>query len=161
MLHKKWILRYDSVLKKLPRFVNPNFTQYQMFTIHRFPFLGKRFFKRIRKIVGCVTFSHLWRLVIGIASINGRKSFGKFTKLYGHRRTRQALSHFFDSGRVGCAGVFARQCTHDVRQVLSLRYRHESLRIKAEVKTQSAGRFFFCLGVVSDHIASFATQRRR
>ncbi|MCL2120357.1 MAG: transposase [Planctomycetaceae bacterium] len=65
-----------------------------MFTIHRFPFFGKRFFKRIRKIVGCVTFSHLWRLVIGIASISGRKSLSKFTQLYGHHRTRQAISPF-------------------------------------------------------------------
>jgi SRSO17 transposase len=65
-----------------------------MFTIHRFPFFGKRFFKRIRKIVGCAHFSHLWRIVIGIASISGRKSLSKFTKLFGHRRTRQAISHF-------------------------------------------------------------------
>jgi SRSO17 transposase len=65
-----------------------------MFTIHRFPPFGKRFFKRIRKIYGCVTFSHLWRLVIAIASISGRKSLSKFTQLFGSRRTRQALSHF-------------------------------------------------------------------
>ena len=43
---------------------------------------------------GSVTFSHLWRLVIGIASISGRKSLSKFTKLFGRRRTRQAISHF-------------------------------------------------------------------
>jgi SRSO17 transposase len=65
-----------------------------MFTIHRFPPFGKRFFKQIRKMYGCVTFSHLWRLVIGIASLRGRKSLSKFTKLFGSRRTRQAISHF-------------------------------------------------------------------
>jgi SRSO17 transposase len=32
--------------------------------------------------------------VIGIASIQGRKSLSKFTKLFGHRRTRQAIAHF-------------------------------------------------------------------
>ncbi|MCL2624818.1 MAG: transposase [Planctomycetaceae bacterium] len=65
-----------------------------MVSIHRFPPFGKRFFKRIRKILGCTHFAHLWRIVIGLASIPGKKSLSKFTRLYGKRRTRQAISHF-------------------------------------------------------------------
>ena len=65
-----------------------------MVSIHRLPPFGKRFFKRIRKILGCTHFSHLWRIVIGLASLPGKKSLSKFTRLYGHRRSRQAISHF-------------------------------------------------------------------
>jgi|GEM_PF-539508 len=65
-----------------------------MFSIHRFPPFGKRFFKRIRKIIGNTQFSHLWRIVVGLASLQGKKSLSKFTKLYGKRRTRQAIAHF-------------------------------------------------------------------
>ena len=65
-----------------------------MVTIHRFPPFGKRFFKQIRKSIGRGTFSHLWRFVIALASLNGRKSLSKITKLFGGRRTRQAIAHF-------------------------------------------------------------------
>jgi len=65
-----------------------------MFSIHRFPPFGKRFFKRIRKMLGCTHFSHLWRIVIGLASLPGKKSLSKLTRLYGKHRSRQAISHF-------------------------------------------------------------------
>jgi hypothetical protein len=65
-----------------------------MVTIHRFPPFGKRFFKRIRKLIGNGHFSHLWRIVLAIASLNGRKSVSKMTKLFENRRTRQAIAHF-------------------------------------------------------------------
>ena len=45
-------------------------------------------------MIGSTSFSHFWRLVISVASISGQKSLSKFTKLFGHRRTRQAISHF-------------------------------------------------------------------
>jgi SRSO17 transposase len=65
-----------------------------MFIVHRFPPFGKRFFKRIRKLIGCCHFSHLWRAVVAIASLTSRKSLSKMTKLFGDRRTRQAIAHF-------------------------------------------------------------------
>jgi hypothetical protein len=65
-----------------------------MVTIHRFPSFGKRFFKRIRKLIGRAHFSHLWRVVLAIASLTGRKSLSKMTKLFENRRTRQAIAHF-------------------------------------------------------------------
>jgi len=65
-----------------------------MFTIGRFPPFGKRFFKRIRKLIGCCHFSHFWRAVVGLASLTGRQSISKLTKLFGDRRTRQAITYF-------------------------------------------------------------------
>ena len=72
----------------------PNPTKCPMVTIHRFPPFGKRFFKRVRKQIGRGHFSHLWRLVFALAVLPGRKSLSKITKLFGDRRTRQAISHF-------------------------------------------------------------------
>ena len=69
-------------------------TKRPMFTIHRFPPFGKRFFKRARKLVGHCHFSHLWRVATALASLTGRKSLSKMTKLFSNRRTRQAISHF-------------------------------------------------------------------
>ena len=69
-------------------------TQRPMLTIHRFPPFGKRFFKKIRKLIGRGHFSHLWRVVLAIAALTGRKSLSKMTKLYDNRRTRQAIAHF-------------------------------------------------------------------
>jgi SRSO17 transposase len=65
-----------------------------MFSIHRFPPFGKRFFKRIRKIIGRGHFTHLWRLVFAIIALTGKRSLSKITKLFNDRRTRQAISHF-------------------------------------------------------------------
>ena len=66
-----------------------------MFSIHRYPFFGKRFFKRIRKILGGgLHFQYFWRLVMGIASLSQRKSLSRLTKLFDHRRSRQAINHF-------------------------------------------------------------------
>jgi SRSO17 transposase len=65
-----------------------------MVIVHRFPPFGKRFFKRARKIIGCCHFSHFWRAVIALATLTGRKSISKMTKLFGDRRTRQAIAHF-------------------------------------------------------------------
>jgi SRSO17 transposase len=65
-----------------------------MFIVHRFPPFGKRFFKRIRKAVGRGHFAHLWRIVLALTTLPGRKSLSKMTKLFGHQRTRQAIAHF-------------------------------------------------------------------
>ena len=65
-----------------------------MFIVHRFPPFGKRFFKRIRKLIGRCHFAHFWRAVTALASLTGRKSLSKMTNLFGGRRTRQAIAHF-------------------------------------------------------------------
>jgi SRSO17 transposase len=62
--------------------------------ITRFPFFGKRFFRQARKIVGSCQFEHLWRMVIALASMQGRHTLTRIEELTGEERTRQAISHF-------------------------------------------------------------------
>ena len=80
--------------KNLPAKGTEAQTRCPMVTIHRFPPFGKRFFKRMRKMIGCCHFAHFWRVVTVLASMNGRKSLSAITKLFSGRRTRQAISHF-------------------------------------------------------------------
>jgi SRSO17 transposase len=62
--------------------------------ITRFPFFGKRFFRQARKMLGCCGFQHLWRLVVAIAAMHGRRSLQRIEDLTSKQRTRQAVSHF-------------------------------------------------------------------
>ena len=62
--------------------------------ISRFPFFGKRFFKRVRKLIGSCHYSHFWRLVILIASDSERCSLKRCQEVSGKHRTRQAISFF-------------------------------------------------------------------
>lgn len=62
--------------------------------ISRFPFFGKRFFKRARKLIGCCHFAHFWRLVILIASDGQRHSLSRCEDLSGNYRSRQAIAFF-------------------------------------------------------------------
>ncbi len=62
--------------------------------IGRFPPFGKRFFKRVRKMIGSCHFSHFWRVVTALTAIEGRKSLSRITGACKQRRTRQALSLF-------------------------------------------------------------------
>ena len=62
--------------------------------IARFPYFGKRFFRHIRKVIGCCHFAHFWRLVVALAAMQGRRSLVRIQKLFGDRRTRQAIAHF-------------------------------------------------------------------
>lgn len=62
--------------------------------ITRFPFFGKRFFRQARKMLGSCEFQHLWRLVVAIAAMHGRRSLQRIEDLTDKQRTRQAVSHF-------------------------------------------------------------------
>jgi len=62
--------------------------------ITRFPFFGKRFFRRARKLLGSCEFQHLWRLVTAIAAMQGRRSLQRIEALTGKQRTRQAIAYF-------------------------------------------------------------------
>jgi len=63
-------------------------------TISRYPFFGKRFFHRIRKLLGSCHFAHFWRLVIVLASMQGRRSLKRIEEILGKHRTRQAIAFF-------------------------------------------------------------------
>jgi len=43
--------------------------------IGRYPPFGKRFFRRVRKIIGCCHFAHFWRVGVAIAAMNGRRNW--------------------------------------------------------------------------------------
>lgn len=62
--------------------------------IGKYPFFGKRFFRRVRKAVGTCHFSHFWRLVASLALLHGRRSLCRIEEAGGKQRTRQAISHF-------------------------------------------------------------------
>jgi hypothetical protein len=62
--------------------------------ITRFPFFGKRFFRQARKLVGSCQFQHLWRAVLCLAAMHGRRSLSRIEGLTGEERTRQAIAHF-------------------------------------------------------------------
>ena len=62
--------------------------------IGKFPAFGKRFFRLARKLIGCCHFQHLWRVVVALAGMQGRRSLKRMQSLFQDRRTRQAISDF-------------------------------------------------------------------
>ena len=62
--------------------------------ITRFPFFGKRFFRRARKLVGSCEFQHLWRMVTVLAAMQGRRSLVRIEQLTGRQRARRAIAYF-------------------------------------------------------------------
>jgi hypothetical protein len=62
--------------------------------IRRFPFFGKRFFRRIRKMIGSSHYGHFWRLVVVLAAMTGRRSLQRIEEVLGKHRTRQAIAFF-------------------------------------------------------------------
>lgn len=62
--------------------------------IGKFPAFGKRFFRLARKLVGHCHFQHLWRVVVALAGMQGRRSLKRMQSLFQDRRTRQAIADF-------------------------------------------------------------------
>jgi len=60
----------------------------------KFPWFGKRFFRRARKLLGSCHFEHLWRIVIALACLQEGRSLSKFEDASSERRSRQAISNF-------------------------------------------------------------------
>jgi SRSO17 transposase len=67
--------------------------------ITTFPFFAKRFFRRARQLVGRCSFAHLWRVVIALASLQGRRSLSGLAKALGDYATRQAISYFLSQAQ--------------------------------------------------------------
>jgi DDE superfamily endonuclease len=67
-----------------------------MLIITRFPRCGKRFFRRIRKILGPGHSSHFWRLAFAIAAVTGRRSLKRMRGHFKRWRTPEAISHFLE-----------------------------------------------------------------
>jgi SRSO17 transposase len=62
--------------------------------IGRFPPFAKRFFRQVRKIIGCCHFAHFWRVVIALAAMNGRRNLRRIAAVGKDRRSRQAIAFF-------------------------------------------------------------------
>jgi SRSO17 transposase len=60
----------------------------------RFPWFGKRFFRRARKLVGSCHFAHLWRVVVAIAAVQGHRSMKKIAAACRQHHTRQSIGFF-------------------------------------------------------------------
>src|SRR5215207_2629885 len=67
--------------------------------ITTFPFFAKRFFRRARKLVGRCSFAHFWRVVVALASLQGRRSLSGLVKTLGGYCSRQALSYFLSQAQ--------------------------------------------------------------
>ena len=60
----------------------------------KFPAFGKRFFRRARKLIGSCQFAHLWRAVMTVAAMNGRRSLRRMEDACRNRRSRQSIAFF-------------------------------------------------------------------
>ena len=89
--------------------------------ITRYPFFGKRFFRLARKLVGSCQFQHLWRMVVAIASMHGRRSLTRIVALTNQERTRQALSHFLTQAEWDAPEVLVADAKACAKRLTSLR----------------------------------------
>ena len=62
--------------------------------IGRFPPFGKRFFRRVRKLIGCCHFAHFWRVVLALAAMNGRRNLKRIEEACRNHHTRQSIGFF-------------------------------------------------------------------
>jgi len=62
--------------------------------IGRYPPFGKRFFRRVRKLIGSCHFAHFWRLVIALAAMNGRRNLKRIEQACRNHHTRQSIGFF-------------------------------------------------------------------
>lgn len=85
--------------------------------IGRFPVFGKRFFRLARKIIGCCHFAHFWRVVTAIAAMHGTRSLRRMEKLFGKRRTRQAIAHFLTKAQWDAPHVLRQTALETLRNL--------------------------------------------
>lgn len=85
--------------------------------IGRFPPFGKRFFRRLRKQFGAGNFEHFWRLIIGIASMPGRKSLSRIRRLFGRGKTRQAMAYFLNQALWDAPDLLQQKALDTLRQL--------------------------------------------
>lgn len=72
-----------------------------------FPFFGKRFFRRARQLVGVCHFAHLWRAVVALAGMQGRRSTKKIKAACLQRHSRQSIGFFLHEAHWNAPQVLA------------------------------------------------------
>ena len=77
----------------------------------------KQFFRRLRRMLSPAHFAHLWRLVLLVALLAGRRSLSRFTVATQQRRTRQAIAHFLEEDLWDSTGLLRHQALQILRQL--------------------------------------------
>lgn len=85
--------------------------------ITRYPFFGKRFFHRTRKLFGSCHFEHFWRLVVSLAALQGRRSLQRLETALGGRRTRQAIAHFLSQAEWDAPALLWQHALQTLKQL--------------------------------------------
>jgi SRSO17 transposase len=75
--------------------------------IGRFPPFGKRFFRRVRKLIGSCHFAHFWRAVAAIAAMQGRRSLKKIEAACRNHHSRQSIGFFLTKAHWDAPQVLA------------------------------------------------------
>lgn len=78
-----------------------------MIKIGRFPPFGKRFFRRARKLIGSCNLAHFWRIVMLLASLQGRRSLKKFEAGCRNHHTRQSIGFFLSQAHWDAPEILA------------------------------------------------------
>ena len=88
--------------------------------IGKFPFFCKRFFRRARKLVGRCKFEFLWRVVVAMASMHGRRSLSRIQERLDNFRTRQAIAYYLNDALWNAPELLRAQAKETLNE---LRYR--------------------------------------
>jgi SRSO17 transposase len=85
--------------------------------IGKFPAFGKRFFRLARKLIGSCHFQHLWRVVVALAGMQGRRSLKRMQSLFQDRRTRQAIADFLKKAAWDAPNVLRQQALERLKEL--------------------------------------------
>jgi hypothetical protein len=83
----------------------------------KFPPLGKRFFRRARKLVGSCHFEHFWRMVLVLADLPEGRSLSKVEDASHERRSRQAISNFLTTAEWNAPEVLQQTALEQLRRL--------------------------------------------
>ena len=77
----------------------------------------KRFFNSIRPSLLAEHFAHLWRIVVLLAVLDGRRNLSAMAEATGRRRTRQAISHFLGQDTWDAACLLRKKAMEILREL--------------------------------------------
>ena len=85
--------------------------------IGRFPPFCKRFFRRVRKLLGSCHFAHFWRVVVALASMQGRRNMRKIEAACRNHHTRQSIGFFLNKAHWNAPEMLAETAMDTLRQL--------------------------------------------
>jgi len=85
--------------------------------IGRFPPFGKRFFRRVRKLIGSCHFSHFWRAVVTLAAMQGRRSLRKLEAGCRNHRSRQSIGFFLTKAQWNAPALLAEKALDTLKML--------------------------------------------